>query len=576
MKHLTKNSIGCIILALWVFYSSTPANAGQCTSCHLEETRFSSYHSPYVIGCEMCHGGNPAGDTKATAHLDMESYPGNLETVEKSCGQAQCHAELIPLVQNSIMNTVDGMISVTRKIYKDPHTEPEIISLGHRLSQTGADSYLRKLCVSCHLGSKRKNHQQSFKDRGGGCAACHLQTYPTKKILGSDQETPDNDFTGSDKIHPTLTLKINNDRCLGCHSRSGRISLNYLGLAEVEKLDKSRIDAFGYLPDNRLVEQKAPDVHSEAGMACIDCHTVNGLMGMGDRAKRQQDQTDIKCEDCHAANPQFESSDLLSPRETKYYGLYKQRLDIIHSEKNFTTIRKETPLLHIRSQKGERIMQSKVSGKQLPIPLVTTPLNHELPGHERLGCDSCHTGWAPQCYGCHVGFDPAETQKDHLLGKKTKGRWKESRWYVRSELPALGVTGSNKIATFVPGMNLTIQKTPESRSFDQLYFSSISAHTTQKKGRSCKSCHQNSSALGIIEKWVSAPQNQHWKTPIGWIKENSATPGKATQPGARSFNLQEIRKIRLVGQCLNCHAETDAIYPAFTNSLINILPVCKK
>jgi len=550
--------------------------AKQCTSCHEEEARFSIFHSPYVVSCDMCHGGNPVGDTIETAHLNMEPYPGNLQTVEQSCGQTRCHADLIPLVKKSIMNTVDGMVSVTRKIYKDPHLNSGQISLEKRLSEKGADSYLRKLCVSCHLGSKRKNHLQSFKDRGGGCSACHLQTYAPKKGPGQTKTVKKGDFVGSDKIHPTLSTRITNDRCLGCHSRSGRISLNYLGLAEVEKLDKSRIDDFGYLPDKRLVEKKAADVHSKAGMACIDCHTVNGLMGTGVRVERQQEQIDISCDDCHAIESKKKSVDRMTFRENKYYRLYKNRLKIRRSSQVFTTRKSLTPLLHIQLENEQRVMQSKISGKKILIPLVTSQNNHELPGHERLSCDSCHTGWAPQCYGCHVRFDPNQSQKDHLLSRKTGGRWIESRWAVRSELPTLGVTGNDDITTFVPGMNLTIKKSPNSPPFDQIYFSSISVHTTQPKSRSCKSCHQSNTALGIINSWIKAPQNPEWKTPIGWITEQSSSPGLATQPGARSFNKEEICKIRRVGNCLNCHPDADKIFDTFQRSLKNILPVCRK
>ena len=102
------------------------------------------------------------------------------------------------------------------------------LELSKRLDQTGADSYLRKLCVSCHLGNERRKHGQSLKDRGGGCVACHLE-YPQQ----------------SERIdHPRLTVEVDNRRCFGCHSRSGRISLNYLGLAEVEEVDPGRLQDF--------------------------------------------------------------------------------------------------------------------------------------------------------------------------------------------------------------------------------------------------------------------------------------------------------------------------------------------
>lgn len=263
-------------------------------------------------------------------------------------------------------------------------------------------------------------------------------------------------------------------------------------------------------------------------------------------------------------------------RESKYYRLYRNRLDIKQHKRVFVTRKNQTPLLHVKILDDRRVMQSKITGKSLPIPLTTSSSNHELPGHERLSCDSCHTGWAPQCYGCHVRFNPEGNQKDHLLGEKTKGRWIESRWAVQSELPTLGVTGGDKITTFIPGMNLTIKKAPEVPAYELRYFSSISAHTTQKKSRSCQSCHQDNMALGIIQKKMSAPQNPNWKTPIGWISEKDLKPGLATQPDARSFNRGEVRAIRKVGTCLNCHSGDDKIYSTFKKSLKRILPVCKK
>lgn len=142
--------------------------AEQCTTCHKESFKFSPFHSPYVVSCEQCHGGNPDSDIKEIAHFNLEAYPGNMQTLSKSCGQARCHAELIPMVENSIMHTVDGMISVTRQVYQENKPDNMAFDLGKRLDNEGADQYLRKLCVSCHLGSERKNHEQSFRDRGGG------------------------------------------------------------------------------------------------------------------------------------------------------------------------------------------------------------------------------------------------------------------------------------------------------------------------------------------------------------------------------------------------------------------------
>ncbi|MFN8134465.1 MAG: hypothetical protein U0Z17_04295 [Bacteroidales bacterium] len=36
------------------------------------------------------------------------------------------------------------------------------------------------------------------------------------------------------KFHPSINLNISNDKCKSCHSRSGRISMNYEGWHETE------------------------------------------------------------------------------------------------------------------------------------------------------------------------------------------------------------------------------------------------------------------------------------------------------------------------------------------------------
>ena len=76
-----------------------------------------------------------------------------------------------------------------------------------------------KLCVSYHLGSVRKKHQQNMQYHRGACAACLLQIHPKS-------------------AHPALKVSVDNDRVFGCPSRSERISLNYVGLAQTEKFDQ--------------------------------------------------------------------------------------------------------------------------------------------------------------------------------------------------------------------------------------------------------------------------------------------------------------------------------------------------
>ena len=154
---------------------------------------------------------------KKTRHIGgLKLFPGRMASLDRTCGRSGCHEVQVQRVRTSVMHTVDGMLETTRRIFgEEQPMDHHHLELSKRLDQTGADSYLRKLCVSCHLGNERRKHGQSLKDRGGGCVACHLE-YPQQ----------------SEKIdHPRLTVEVDNRRCFGCHSRSGRISLNYLGLA---------------------------------------------------------------------------------------------------------------------------------------------------------------------------------------------------------------------------------------------------------------------------------------------------------------------------------------------------------
>lgn len=96
-------------------------------------------------------------------------------------------------------------------------------------------------CKNCHTPSVT-----------GGCAACH--------------ETAD----------PGLGDEVNTSRCMGCHGRQG---------AEVA--------------------QGFSDVHRDAGMGCMDCHSLGDVHGDGNVYQSQLDPgaIDAKCENCHATVP---------------------------------------------------------------------------------------------------------------------------------------------------------------------------------------------------------------------------------------------------------------------------------
>ena len=114
------------------------------------------------------------------------------------------------------------------------------------------------------------------------------------------------------------------------------------------------------------------------------------------------------------------------------------------SAKIKVTHRQGSAFYHVRESfsplgKKKRLLTAKVSGKELEIPIFKQCPHQNMNGHERIKCKSCHAAGAPQCYGFYIRYDANQKQWDHLLDRKTPGRWIESCWEVEASLPALGV-----------------------------------------------------------------------------------------------------------------------------------------
>jgi hypothetical protein len=181
-------------------------------------------------------------------------------------------------------------------------------------------------------------------------------------------------------------------------------------------------------------------------------------------------------------------------------------------------------------------------------------LPHEADtNHSRLSCASCHSQWAPQCYGCHLEFDETGEQWDHVDGRVTPGAWHDQRWDIRNQLPPLGVTEDDRVEPFVPGMIMTIAHPDwETQQMFRL-FAPISPHTIGES-RSCASCHRSSEALGLgqgalrLESGVLhfAPARELREDGLpadAWTNLGSTLGGRAPREGQRPFTLEEMLRI---------------------------------
>ena len=571
-------------------------NFNGCVECHNEMTGFEESHSPDKVGCNACHLGNPNTTNKNIAHKGIILIPGNLSDASRTCGVVGCHPGIPERINNSLMNTMSGVISVNRFTF-DELEKPE----GHfnvkDLSQSIADNHNRNLCASCHLGNEKMEWGPINElSRGGGCIACHLnynhetieqqKKYQKSKFKVQDSNKELNNNFDFPKLHPQLSLNVANNHCFGCHSRSGRISTNYEGWFET-LLNWDEVKGnkeFRLLMDGRVFQKADEDVHHKAGMECIDCHVSMEIMGDGNLYQHMDEQLKVQCVDCHSKEINSIGYDQLEFESKKVVDLRKSRKD---NEEYLITKKSKIPLINTYVTKSlEKYLLIKSSNKKLklnPPKLICI----EGKSHQRLSCSSCHTEWVTHCVGCHTEYDPNLEGYDLLDNKDIVGSWNETPSDFFVDYPVLGIR-KEIIDTFIPGMILTIDKfkNPQKKIFKRLFAPTFS-HTINKSGRSCKSCHNNPLALGYgkgklayskIGKWSFEPgfsnhiaDNLPKDAWIGFLKTRDET--STTRTYTRPFTVEEQKRILLVGACLTCHDENSSV---MKRSLIEFKDVLSK
>jgi len=535
-----------------------------CVACHSETNGFSPFHDPKVIGCSACHLGNIKSSDKLTAHVDMVKIPGNLSNAARTCGTSNCHDSELSRVQKSLMSTNSGIVSINRWAFGElTHTDTllHIEDIHH----SAAETHLKNLCYTCHLGYEKKHYAPTSElSRGGGCLACHLY-YPHDKGVNI-----------SDNIHPSLDLNIGNDKCFGCHSRSSRISTSYEGWYETLLTKEDVKDSVGYrlLQDGRVFDFAGDDVHHKAGLLCIDCHTSQEIMGDGKEYAHQASAVKIQCTDCHTNG--------------KHNRIELSQVDQIAAFDYGLRTYKHPSTSFIRTKKDSIALINTYFDKNNKAYLVSkiTQEAHEIPNtckadlvHDKLDCAMCHTAWVPSCIGCHTAYD-----EKTLLTNGKKGKWYEMMGEFSYAKPIMGVRSTNGeevIMPAMPGMIMTLDKShyhlDKPLTKDSIFlrlFAPVVAHTTSREVRICESCHADSEALGYGKGTLSLQtkgDSTHWKfTSLYESLPNDNLPEDAWQgfltdklegriySSHNNFlplSLAQQQKVLQVGVCLSCHKE---------------------
>ncbi len=515
---------------------TTTGKVEMCLTCHTTE-KLDAAHDSKVLGCSVCHLGDAMAIDKDVAHVGIVKNPGDLRVVEKTCGVEGCHAPDVKKVKNSLMATNRGILATLLYYWGEAPDQNGDFSV-EKLLESGENSlaidYYRKLCGTCHLWKQKGDLPGFFGEKGGGCTACHFHKDAS---LGKEE---------AKKIHPLITKKVDVANCVRCHNRSGRIGISFTGVYESENYgtpyEEGGMSA-KTLPGNRFYLSISDDVHHRQGMACIDCHTRNEIMGDGTNYAHYEDQLEIGCETCHTTGD----------------------VGVTH---------KKGKLNNVSKQGDKWVLTNKITEKVHPLRPPKSGVC-DFSGHNRMSCDSCHSSWVPQCYGCHVKYDRSDTDLDKLTLKQTKGWWSEGRSYIRYERPTLAVW-DKKVVIVTPGcqdiITLLDDEGDEDSQFNTFTMAAISPHTTQARGRSCAECHTNTKVMGLGEgrvwredgHWRFAGLDQGVETAKGvtppldaFVTIDGKQLQKGSRPDLRPFNKDELAKILRVGLCIECHERYD-------------------
>ncbi len=301
----------------------------ECLGCHRLD-----FDANHRLDCLVCHQESRKDAVSAEDHPAVLSRPAHPDYAMQVC--VDCHAEEIEMVSDNGHYTLSDHIDLTRRAFGDAADEPvpaapaDLNSYEEPATVSElVDDLLSRRCLRCHVYTPGDNFSSVL--HGTGCAACHLS------------------FERGRMISHQFTAKPADDRCLSCHY-GNHVGYDYHGLFEHDYNDEYRTPYFADTENLRPygveARQLEPDIHQQAGMACIDCHTQLNVMGSA---------ASPECIDCHRTAGGAESS---SPAE---------------------------------SSSDEAIFTSSVSAQEFAAPLLKHQAHRQY--GERFSCQACHARW---------------------------------------------------------------------------------------------------------------------------------------------------------------------------------------
>jgi len=434
-----------------------------------------------------------------------------------------------------------------------------------------------QLCLECHV--YRDGPPTPGRYYSSGCNACHMLTSDSSRAETADP-TQDREELGHVQKH-RFTNRIDDKQCSRCHiSHLGR-SLLAQGVRERSEPEGDTLiggpnhgveDPEHHRPwgqenyvkhqgglqiygkpypffiededDRNDVDETPPDIHTEKGMGCIDCHNIREAHGDKQMAERMDGEIDVRCESCHGrpgelatlesdAGLAFSRSetavggtghnkpvfDVQSDGTVRQLGRFSERrhqvTQITHRTVPGTDFyNPKTRMgceLHAGTAEARAALKQAVNDADpakvpelfpgLPAGFTFTETGADADG--RVECFTCHNQWTLNCYGCHMVRDDREWYTSRLTGEERRGRISSFGMSVVADALAMGFNPRGRISPLV-GTSVFFSHIGEDgeslidaaalpagdgMTGDGNAHNAVHHHTIRKEARDCEGCH---------------------------------------------------------------------------------------
>jgi len=270
------------------------------------------------------------------------------------------------------------------------------------------------------------------------------------------------------------------------------------------------------------------DIHLEKGMQCVDCHFKQDAHGSGKLVGEFHNAIEIQCVDCHgtlSAKATLRTSGVAAPSGgndlSELYTPFSERKfrksggKIIQRSALVDTLKWEIAQTVDSHSQGSTSYNAKAEAAHLMMKdgTIGKPGTDEsmlAHSYKKMECQSCHTSWITNCFGCHLPQQANwKKQMNHYEGEVSRNWTTYNPQVARDEGYMLGITGTtkgNKITTVRSSSALVLssananreqiynQQAPiSSPGFSSQAFNPHFAHTVRAtETRTCTDCHVSS------------------------------------------------------------------------------------